>query len=187
MPASDFLHPPGILFYKASIICSKILCISGFFRFSERGLPSRSRKQCSRFTGAAKLSGRRIRQPRRRWKVGSRYRPLILITVIFTRSPYLRHAPIDRMGLQHRADDALGLHHIIPHPGLLQHIRPRLLKPADIIGMMHNPHLIGLVILYLMRVFHCLVPFYSENPPRQPISRRPRGKFIVFLILHLPL
>ena len=61
--------------------------------------------------------------------------------------PKTGHGLILAVYFQYRAYDSFCLHPVISHPKLFHQIGSCFFKPPNIIGMMHDSHLIGLIIL----------------------------------------
>ncbi len=66
--------------------------------------------------------------------------------------PILDGHQIFAADVHHRDEDAACLHALITDADLIHEVAPGLFKPADVIGMMDNGHLIRLIIMNLVQI-----------------------------------
>lgn len=72
--------------------------------------------------------------------------------------PKMRHGFIFTIHEQHRTDDSCCFHFLYGKTISSMYANPRFFHPADIIRMMYDSHLIRLIILCLVHIFHRFLP-----------------------------
>ena len=87
--------------------------------------------------------------------------PIILCSCHFDIHKIIKmdHLAISCFNSKHRNDDALFFHFTVRNPAVPHPVDPCFFKPADIVGMMYDAHLVRFIILYSVCIHTKSTPY----------------------------